>query len=133
MITCRTVRSLRILELHSETEKRKRRIFDDAILKNLGDSVVKPTNSNAREHVPYSDGVDPDSVKLPEDNDPVMPDGTAAFEKPITDQWIHAELNLPQGELLRKAKVIGRTKDGNGDVAGSCEPNAFLNTLTYNV
>ena len=60
-----------------------------------------------------------------------MPDGTAAFEKPITDQWIHAELNLPQGELLRKAKVIGRTKDGNGDVIGSYDPNPFLNALTY--
>ena len=48
--------------------------------------MVKPTNPNAREHVTYSDGVDLDSVKLPEDNDPVMPDGTAAFEMHITDQ-----------------------------------------------
>ena len=65
------------------------------MLKKLGDSVVKPTNPNGRECVPYSDGNNPDSVKLPEDIDPVMPDGTAAFEKPITDQWTHAELNLP--------------------------------------
>ena len=49
----------------------------------------------------------------------------------MTDQRIHAELNLPQGELLRKAKVIGRTKDGNGDIAGSYDPNLFLNALTY--
>ena len=101
------------------------------MLKKLGDSVAKPTNANACENVPYSDVFDPDSVKLPEDNDPVMPDGTDAFEKPITDQWINAELNLPQGELLRKEKVIGRTKDGNGDLAGSCDPNPFLNALTY--
>ena len=133
VITRRTVRLLRTSELHSETEKRKRRIFDDVMLEKLGDSMVKPANPNACEHVPYSDSIDTDFVKLPEDNDPVMPDGTAAFEKSITDQCIHAELNLPQGELLRKEKIIGRTKDGNGDVAGSYDPNLFLNTLTYDV
>ena len=110
VITCRTVRSLRTSELHSETEKRKRRIFDDIMLKKLGDSVVKPTHPNAREHVSCSDSVDKDSVKLPENDDTVMPDCTAAFEKPITDQWIHADLDLLLGGLLRKAKVIGHLK-----------------------
>ena len=133
VITRRTVRLLRNSELHSETEKKKRRIFDDIILKKLGDSVDKPTNANSREYNPYSDGVDPDSVKLPEDNGPVMPDGTAAFEKPITCQWIHVELNLPQRELLRKSKVIGRTKEVNGDLIGSHNPNPFLDGLTYDV
>ena len=40
-------------------------------------------------------------------------------------------MNLLQGELLRKAKDIGRTKDGNDDVIGSYNPNPFLNALTY--
>ena len=71
-ITRRTVRQLRSSELHFETEKRKRQIFDDIIIKKLSDSVAKPTNSNAREHVPYSDSIDPDSVELPEDNDPLI-------------------------------------------------------------
>ena len=35
--------------------------------------------------------------------------------------------------MPRKAKVIGQTKDGNGDVAGSYDHNPFLNTLTYDV
>ena len=35
--------------------------------------------------------------------------------------------------LLQKAKVIGRTKDDNGNVAGSYDPNPFLNALTYDV
>ena len=58
VITRRTARSLRTSELHSETEKRKRRIFDNIMLEKLGDSVVKPTTLNSREYVPYSDGVD---------------------------------------------------------------------------
>ena len=40
---------------------------------------------------------------------------------------------MSQGELLRKAKVIGRTKDGNRDVICSYDHNHFLNTLTYDV
>ena len=95
--------------------------------------MAKPTNSNARENVPYFDSVDPDYVKLPGDNELVMPDGTADFEKPITDQLIYVELNLPQGELLRKAKVVGRTKDGYSNVASSCDTNPFFNALTYDV
>ena len=99
----------------------------------LDDSAVKHTNANDREYVPYSDGVDPESIKLPEYNDLVMPDGNAAFEIPITYQLNHAELNLPQGDLLRKTKVIGRTKDGNCDVAGSHYPYPFLNTLNDDI
>ena len=45
---------------------------------------------------------------LSDENDLVMPDGTAIFEKPITDQYIYEELNLHQGELLKKEKIIGR-------------------------
>ena len=90
VITRRTVRLIRTSELHSETENRKQRIFDCAILKKLGDSVTIPTSTNARHHAPYFNNVDPDSVQLPEDNGPFIPDGTAVFEKTITNQWIHA-------------------------------------------
>ena len=48
---------------------------DDFILQKLGGSVVKTTKLDNLYHVPYSDGVDPDSVDLPDYNDPVMPDG----------------------------------------------------------
>ena len=41
-ITRQTFRSLRTSELHSDTEKIKRRIFDKIILKKLGDFVAKP-------------------------------------------------------------------------------------------
>ena len=87
----------------------------------------------APDHIPYSDECDPDPIHLPDDNDPVLPDGTAAFEKPITDHWIHAELNLPQGETLSKAKVIGRAKDNNGEVIGEYDTNPLLNTIMYEV
>ena len=70
---------------------------------------------------------------MPDDNYPVMPNGTAFFEKPITDEWIHVELNTPQGELLWKSKVVGRSKDGNGEMTVSFDPKPSLNILTYDV
>ena len=78
--------------------------------------------------MPYSDDVDPDSVSLPDDNYPINKDGTSVFENPITDQWINAELNLPQGEKFQNAKFIGQSKDGNGEPVESYDINPFLNT-----
>ena len=95
--------------------------------------MLKPTKQISPDHISYSDNVDPDSVELPEDNDPIGPDGTAVFEKPIIDQQIYTELNLPQGRQLRKAKVVGQTTDKNGKVTGSYDTNPFLNTLTCDI
>ena len=64
IITRRTFRSLHISEIYSETEKRKRRIFDDVILNKIGHSVAKPTTSNTLACVHYFHGVDPNYVKL---------------------------------------------------------------------
>ena len=97
VIPRRTLQRLLISELNSEVEKKKRSIFDDIILKKLGDSILAPEKPN-KIYVPYSDDVDPDSVSLPNNNDPINKDGTSVFEKPITDQWINAKINLPQGE-----------------------------------
>ena len=90
----RTIRKLTTPELHSETEKRKRQLFDDLIRKKLGDSVKYPTRPLPRNFVPYSDNIEPNSLQLPEENDPIDSDGTSAFEKPITDYWIHSEVVL---------------------------------------
>ena len=35
--------------------------------------------------------------------------------------------------MLWKLKVIGQTKDCNGSIIGSYNPNPFLNTLIYDV
>ena len=85
VIPSRTLRRLSIAEVKSEVEKRKRSIFDDIILKKLGDSIRAPEKP-IKDYVPYSDDVDPDSVSLPDGNDPINKDRTSVFEKPITDQ-----------------------------------------------
>ena len=75
------------------------KLFDLFAHQNFTLKLSKPTAHNARENVPYSDGIELDSVRFPEDNDPIIPEGTVVFKKHVTDQWINAQLNLPQGNL----------------------------------
>ena len=127
----RSLRPLKVEELHSETEKRKRAIFDDIIRKKLGDPIFTPPSLPAQDFVPYSDGeLDPPLIL---DEDPVTPKGGSMFEKPLTDMVINAELSLPQGELMQPAKVIGRSKDEHGKIVGTYDTNSLLNTLVYDV
>ena len=65
--------------------------------------------------------------------DPLVSPGVAMFEKPVTDHLIHAELYLPQGENLRSTKVIGRSKDDDGNVVGTYDTNPMLNSLVCDV
>ena len=83
-------------------------MFNGVIQKKLDDSVPKLALNNSREHIPFSDSVETDSSQFPEDNYHMMPDDTAVFEKHNTDQWINAEMDLPPGDLLRLANIVGR-------------------------
>ena len=62
----------------------------------------------AQNFVPYSEGgLEPPLII---DEDPVISAGDAAFEKPMTNLLINAELSLPQGETIKPAKVIGHKR-----------------------
>ena len=52
----------------------------------------------APDFTPYIDEVEPDSLQIPENNDPVDDDGVPLYEKLITNYWINNEVCLPQGE-----------------------------------
>ena len=79
VIPRRSLRKLLVAELHLESEKRKRQIFDDIIRKKLGDSITLPEKPLSTDYISYSDGVDPDPLHLPTDDDPVDADGTSVL------------------------------------------------------
>ena len=89
------------------------------------------TTPDSPDNALCSDSVDLDSAQFPDENHSVIPDITTVFSENITDQWIHSELNLPQGELLQREKVVSLCKDGNVKIKASCDPNTFLNCLNY--
>ena len=88
-----------------------RRIFDDVVLHKYVILWRSLRNQLLSSTLPYSYRINLDSVHFTYDNHLVTPDGTTVFKKPITEQWIHVELNLIQGELLRKGKVVSQNKD----------------------
>jgi hypothetical protein len=55
------------------------------------------------------------------------------YEKPITDRLIRAELYLPQGEDMKAAKVVGRTKDEDGNIIGTYDHDPMLNSMVYDI
>ena len=95
--------------------------------------MTTPTKPPASDYVPYANGeLDPPPIHEVYE-DPVNSDGKAVFEKPITDHWINMELRLPQGEEMKAARVVGRTKDIDGKVIGEYNNNPMLNTMLYDV
>ena len=128
----RSIRRLTRDEIHSDVEKRKRQTFDELIRKNFGDSAFFPPEPLPDDFVGYADHEE-DESQIPADTDPISGRNNAVFEKPLTDRWIHAEVRLPQNDELQHAKVIGRSKDGDGNITGTYSDDPRANTLTYDV
>ena len=53
----------------------------------------------------------------------------AAFERPMTDTLINAELTLPHGDRQQTAWVISRVVDDSGNYIGNYDDNSILNIL----
>ena len=106
IVICRSLFLLTTAEQTSETERTKRTLFIKFIKSKLGDSIIKPSKPLPAAYVPYSDG----NIYAPPlhmiDDEPDLHHGTDVFEKPLTDQLINDELNLPLGEQMQWAKVI---------------------------
>ena len=78
------------------------------------------------------DDEDEDPVKIPDDY-PVDSTGKAICENPFTDTMIHSKVILPWGENIQSAKVLGITKDDDGNIIGNFDSNPILNSIIYNV
>ena len=133
VVTRRTMRKLRWDEIQSPIEKKKRDNFDSIIKEKLGDSSALATKKKSpQNYIPYGDDSSEHDI-LPNDDDPVDSNGVAAFERPMTDTLINAEITLPKEDSLQSARVVGRVLDDNGNYVGNFDENPLLNTLMYKV
>ena len=89
----------------------------------------EPTDSDWVDLV--TDEIEDDIVNLPED--PVDHTGRAVCEKPITDLLFNSEVVLPQGDILRSAKVKGRHRNKDCDLTGTYHDNPILNSILHDV
>ena len=95
----RTLRRLTQYEIYSELEESKRAAFDESIWKIHGDSISIPETPSKHEWLDFEDFGNPkDNVNSPNimsAEDPVDSTGKAVYNKPFTDNLIHAEIFLP--------------------------------------
>ena len=137
----RTCRPLTIAEIESPTEQSLRNDFDARINSRHGDSLTiievddEPIDLDEKDFI-VDDDDEAAFRNIPEE-DPVDFTGRPVLENPFTDILIHAEVLLPQGEELKPAKVIGRSKSGPDDNehqnSSNYDPNPLLNSLLYDV
>ena len=132
IIPRRTIRHLKTSEIHNPIEKTKRDHFDEEIRKKLGNATIFPPKPLATDFVSYSDS-ETDPTEIIEDQDPLDDNGSPKFESPITDYLIHSEIHLPQGEEMRAAKVLRRSRNEDGEIVGTHNENPLMNTLVYDV
>jgi hypothetical protein len=142
----RTVRSLTIAELHSDTEKRRREIFDGLIERRWGtamipppiDSPVRQKDYRRKEHdsdewEPYQDG-DETPREFADIEEPVDSNGVLLNEQPAYDRIINAEVQLQKdGGEVETARVVGRTIGDDGRTIGTYSDNPTMNTVVYDV
>ena len=131
----RTVRRLTVAEMNSNSEQKKRDMFDAFIRSKLGDSISMPPDTPEPSDNDVFDLVadDDEELAIVSDDDPIDNDGVAVNDKPLSDVLIHAEVLLPHGEELQHAKVKKRSKNLNGDVVGEYHENPLLNSILYDV
>jgi hypothetical protein len=76
----------------------------------------------------YADDDDGEEAHvMPEYDDDPEPDADTY------DQYVGASVNLPMGDQMLNAKVIGRKRMSDGSVIGRANSNPILDTRTYDV
>ena len=107
----RTVRPLSHDERNSSTELNKRNVFDQCILKVLGDSL------HVKKHADLEFEPDPFyEPNLSPFNDPTIetpPKTVPHADDGAYDEMINAEVLLPSGEKMWQGTVIGRVQDSD--------------------
>ena len=136
----RSCRRLTAQEMVSDVEKKKQDAFTTIITAKLGDSMAlpsppvdKPSLEEINDYTYDSRESDEDEPQELVDEDPVNQNGVPIFENSFGDTLINAEVLLPQGEKLQKARVKKRRIGLDGNEIGTYNSNPMLNTLIYEV
>ena len=137
VIPRRTAVPLNIDQLNSETEKKKRTIFDQLISKIWGTSISPPDISDHAEHDkihdPYEDEDEP-AHAMPEFFDTVDDNTNQLLDQqPSYDLLTHYEIVLPHQDKIRNAKILSQSLDPTGRSVGCYHKNPILNTLVCDV
>jgi hypothetical protein len=132
----RSLRPLKVDELHSATEIKKREIFDGLIERRWGTSINPPIVSDvedsSEEFEEYEDENEPARI-VPDIEDMVDANGNLLNQQPAYDKILHSEVSLQLGEEMSVGKVTKRAIGPDGVTAGTYDENPYLNSMIYEV
>lgn len=131
----RTHRPLKIEEIHSEVEKKKRATFDALIERRWGTSINPPTTeplTTDDDFEEYRDD-DEDARIIPDIEDAVDATGRLLNQQPAYDKLINSEVQLQNGDGVSVGRVKRRAIGPDGTVAGTYDDNPILNSVVYEV
>ena len=128
----RSLRPLKVDEIHSPVEIKKREVFDELIQRRWGTPMTPPNTQQPKAFEKYEDHEQQEQPTL-EVEDIVDSTGKLINQQPAYDQIINAEVQLQLGEEMVNGKVIQRTIGPDGQVTGTYDNNPFLNSIIYDV
>ena len=128
----RSLRPLKVDEIHSPIEIKKREVFDELIKRRWGTPMTPPNTQQPKAFEKYEDHEQQEQPTL-EVEDIVDSTGKLINQQPAYDQIINAEVQLHLGEKMVHGKVIQRTIGPDGQVTETYDNNPFLNSIIYDV
>ena len=119
----RSLRPLTIAKLHSPSEQKKRKVFDELIERRWGSSITPPKTVDTEEtsFEYYEDDDEPERV-VPDIEDAVDANGNLLCQQPAYDLMLNAEVSLQNGDDIVTGKVKQRTVGPDGSVHGTHDP-----------
>ena len=128
----RSLRPLKVDELHSHVEIKKREVFDELIKRRWGSPMTPSNTEQQKVFEKYEDHEQQEQPTL-EVEDIVDSTGKLINQQPAYDQIINTEVQLQLGEEMVTGKVTQRTIGPDGQVTGTYGNNSYLNSIIYNV
>ena len=124
-----TVRPLTSNEIIDPVQAKKRQDFDKALKETLGEPLTEEDlagdpDYETPEMEPYNDAYD---GKTPLVQDIYKADADTC------DQYVGAQVELPNGDKMHTGKVVGCKRGPDGEVKGVANTNPILDTMTYDV
>ena len=111
----RSLRPLKVDEIHSPVEIKKREVFDELIKRRWGTPMTPPNTQQPKAFEKYEDHEQKEQPTL-EVEDIVDSTGKLINQQPAYDQIINAEVQLQLKEEMVNGKVIQRTIGADGQV-----------------
>lgn len=121
---------------NTDLYKAELHLLDEAIKSKLGDSLddneIDPELVGIAPEVPdYL--FDEDEVQEPYDKSATVKEADDYFTSDAYDQYLTAEVLIPQGGVMKKAVVKRRATDQDGNPIGRRNPNPILDSREYEV